>query len=69
MSWASFLAWLLGLFDKNTITTKWSFAGGTVTGTVTGALIDLSQPIVDQSPTPRNWVVSVDRKSISTKVV
>jgi hypothetical protein len=69
MSWASFLAWLLGLFGKKKIATKWSVAGGTVTGAVTGTLIDTSRPIVDQNPMPRMWAVSVDRKSISTKVV
>jgi hypothetical protein len=68
MSWAAFIAWLLSLFGKKTITTKWSVVGSTVTGTVTGALIDTSRPMVDQNPSPRMWAVSVDRHSISTEV-
>jgi hypothetical protein len=36
--------------------------GSTTTEQVT---IDTTRPIVDSSATPRNWVVSADRKSIS----
>ena len=33
--------------------------------TTEDVLIDLTRPVVDSSATPRNWVVSPDRKSIA----
>lgn len=73
MSWlGSFWTWLADLLEAlfNTPTTtpsgSWSIHGNTVTGTITGGLIDTSRPIVDHNSTPLAWTVASNKTSFST---
>lgn len=70
MSWLKALwAWLVALLNSaSSPSGAWSVKGNTVTGTITGALVDTSRPIVDHNSTPRTWTVSADKKSFSTSL-
>lgn len=70
MSWLKTLwTWLVALLKATSNPSgAWHINGNTVTGTITGSLIDASRPIVDHNSTPQTWTVSPDKTSFSTSL-
>lgn len=66
MNWLQRLwAWLTALLQPKP---AWSQSGNTLTGTITGGLVDTSRPIVDSSTHPHTWTVSSNKQTISTNL-